>query len=218
MTQVVNARHAAIIADQHQHVEQLQVLIDAVRPDFTPRPLIELSAEEQQGVAYRLGTPEALALAPLLSPAGVRSRMARHDPLEIQMFYHIQLANRMGLPARPTSMRFEQIADVTQAEVEVARQFVMNQETATALNASIEMRDFWIDFLEKKYSELFSVSDEPYQMRLDVLFSGRESESSGNYLARLEAIKEERNLARKALVARLTAQELQEHPLPESHA
>lgn len=215
VTQVVSARHAAIIADQRRHVEQLQVLIDAVRPDFSARPLIELSAEEQQGVAYRLGTPEALTLAPLLSPAGMRVRMARHDPLEIQMFYHIQLANRLGLPARPTSMRFEHVADVTQAEVEVARQFVMSQETTTALSASIEMRDFWIDFLEKKHSELFRVSDEPYQMRLDVLFSGRESESSGNYLARLEAIKEERNVVRKALIARLTAQELQEHPLPD---
>ena len=218
VTQVVSTRHAAIIADQRRHVEQLQVLIDAVRPDFAPRPLIELSAEEQQGVAYRLGTPEALALAPLLSPAGMRSRMVRHDPLEIQMYYHIQLANRLGLPARPTSMRFERVADVTQAEVEVARQFVINEETAPALSASIEMRDFWIDFLEKKYSELFRISDEPYQMRLDVLFSERESESSGNYLARLDAIKEERNLARKALVVRLTAQELQEHPLPESQA
>lgn len=213
VTEVINARHAVILAEQQEYVEQLQALVDAASPDFAPTPLREMSAEEQQGVAYRLGTPEALRLAPLLSAAGLRSRLARHDPLEIQMYYHIQLANRLDLPARPTSMRFAQIAQVTQAEVETARASVARQETPSALKASIETRDFWYEFLEKKYPEAFSLSDEPFAQRLEVLFSQRQGQSNGAYLESLNAIREERNQARQALITRLTTSELQAHPL-----
>lgn len=215
VTGVVNSRHATIIAEQQAYVGQLQALIDEVRPDFAPRPLAEMSAEEQQGVAYRLGTPEALELAPLLSPAALRSRLPRHDPLEIQMYYQIQLANRLGLPARPTSMRFTRIAQVTLAEVETAHDYVVSQETPSALQASIEARDFWYEFLEKKNPEAFRLSDEPFAQRLDVLFSQRERLADGTYLAWLKAIREERNQARHALITRLTTAQLQEHPWPE---
>ena len=213
VTEVINARHAAILAEHQEYVGQLQALVDAVGPDLAPTPLREMSAEEQQGVAYRLGTPEALRLAPLLSSAGLRNRLARHDPLEIQMYYHIQLANLLDLPARPTSMRFAQIAQVTLAEVETARASVVRQETPSALKDSIETRDFWYDFLEKKYPEAFSLSDEPFAQRLDVLFSHREALTSGTYLESLNAIREGRNQARQALITRLTTSELQEHPL-----
>lgn len=214
VTAVVNARQATILAEQQAYIGQLQALADAVSPDFAPIPVREMSAEEQQGVAYRLGTPEARTLASLLSPAALRARLARHDPLEIQMYYHIQLANRLDLPARPTSMRFEQIAHVTQAEVETARASVVRQETPSALKASIESRDFWYEFLEKKHPETFSLSDEPFAQRLDVLFSQRQGLSSGTYLESLNTIREERNQARGALITRLTTTELQEHPLP----
>ena len=130
------------------------------------------------------------------------------------MYYHSQLANRLDLPARPTSMRFEQIAHVTQAEVETARASVVRQETPSALKASIESRDFWYEFLEKKHPETFSLSDEPFAQRLDVLFSQRQGLSSGTYLESLNTIREERNQARGALITRLTTTELQEHPLP----
>lgn len=213
VTEVINARHAAILTEQQRYVGQLQALIDAVSPDFAPTPLGEMSAEEQQGVAYRLGTPEALRLAPLLSSAGLRNRLARHDPLEIQMYYHIQLANLLDLPARPTSMRFAQIAQVTQAEVETARASVVRQETLSALQASIETRDFWFEFLERKYPEAFSLSDEPFAQRLDNLFSQRQGLTDGTYLESLNAIREGRNQARQALITRLTTSELQEHPL-----
>ena len=210
---VIEARLAAIQAKQLEYVQQLQRLIDEVDADFAPAPLSSMDPVELQGVAYRLGTPEAFSLAELLSPVGVRVQLAELDPLQVQMFYHVKLAHALRLPARPKSMRFERIARVTPAELEIGKAYVLAQETPEALTASIESRGFWIDFLEQKYAEAFTASDAPQDERMDVLYMAREGMSSNDYVTQSNALGGVREKARALLVHRLTLEELEEHPL-----
>lgn len=206
---VIEARMEAIKAQQLGFVQRLQILIDEVRADFAPSPLIEMDAEEQQGVAYRLGTPEALYLAEVLSPESVRRQMAELDPLEVQMFFHVKLGNELGLPARPTSMHFERIAKVTSAELEAAKQYVLSQDTLAGRIVSIGQRDFWKEFLQMKYPEEFKASDSIQDERMDALYTARESISSHEYVSQSNSLVELREQARAQLINRLTQQELE---------
>ena len=209
---VVKARVQAIKTRQLDYVRQLQELIDQVGVDFTDRPLARMSATEQQGVAYRLGTPQGLSLAELLSPAGVQAQLAQLDPLQVQMFYHVKLADQLGLPARPSSMRFERIAQVTPEDLAVAKQAVLAGETPEALSSAIEKMDFWQEFLYKKYPEAFSRSDMDQDDRMGTLFAAREAMSSDDYVSQSNALGRSREQSRAALVRRLTQVEIAENP------
>lgn len=171
-----------------------------------------MTPQDRQGVAYRLGSPEGLALAERLSPAWLENHLAQIDPLEIQMYYHIRLAETLNLPNRPESMRFVNVANVTQEELDAGEAYVMAQETSAALTASIVARDFWTAFLEKKYPESFKASDIPHQQYMDRLFTARESVSSDEYASQAESIAGAHSQSRVALATRLTRQEIQEHP------
>lgn len=209
---VVEARVAAIQVQQLNHVQRLQNLVDEAGADFASRPLIEMGAEEHQDVAHRLGTPEALNLAVVLGPARGRSQIAELDPLEIQMFYHVHLADTLGLPARPGSMRFERIAKVTSTELETAKEYVLSQDTLAGRIASIAQRDFWKEFVQYKYSEEFKVSDHVEDERMDALYTARESMPSHDYLAQSNALVELREQTRAQLINRLTRQEIARNP------
>ena len=210
---VIEERLASIQFRQQGYVRQLQQLVNEAAPGFASAPVSSMDAVEQQGVAYRLGSPEALSLAQLLSPAGVRSQIAELDPLQVQMFYQVKLAHDLNLPARPKSMRFERIARVTPAELEIARAYVLAEDKLEPMTVSIEKRDFWIAFLEKKYPEAFTDSDQPLDERMDVLYMARESMSSNDYVAQSNELGDARGKTRVLVVTQLTRQELQEHPL-----
>ena len=209
---VIEERLAAIQLRQQGYVRQLQQLVDEFAPGFASAPVSSMDAVEQQGVAYRLGSPEALSLAQLLSPVGVRSQIAALDPLQVQMFYQVKLAHDLNLPARPKSMRFERIARVTPADLEIAKDYVLAEDKLEPMTASIEKRDFWIAFLEKKYPEAFTDSDQPLDERMDVLYMARESMSSNDYVAQSNELGDARGKTRVLVVTQLTRQELQEHP------
>lgn len=209
---VIEARIAAVHAEQPEYVRQLQDLIDAVSPDFAPEPLANMTPQEQQGVAYRLGTAQALRLAQRLSPLDVQARIERVDPLEVQMFYQVKLADDLDLPARPESMIFERMADVTPQQLETARQYVLSEDADAARIAYIEKQGFWEQFLEKKYPEHFQAVDLPLHERMQMLYLAREKLSSQDYLSKTQAVGESRLQARQELVGRLTREEIERHP------
>ena len=212
--EVIDARIAAVHAEQRAYVQQLQGLIDAVSVDFASGPLLSMTPEEQQGVAYRLGTPQALRLAQRLSPIDYQARLERVDPLEMQMFYQVKLAHELGLPARPKSMIFEKMANVTEQQLSVAKQYVLNQDTGAAKVAFLEKLPFWQTFLEKKYPERFKAIDSPFHERMQVLYVAREKLSSQQYVSQTEQVSESRRQAREALIGSLTRAEIEEHPFP----
>ena len=210
---VIDARIAAIHAAQRENIEQLQRLIDAAGPDYAARPLADMTPEEQQNIAYRLGTAQALRLAQRLSPADLQARIERVEPLEVQMFYQVKLAQELGLPARPKNMIFERMARVTPEQLETARQHVLSEDNPAAKLAYIEKLGFWGTFLQRKYPDEFQAVDAPLHERMQVLFIARESMSSQDYVVQSHAIGESRELTRAELIARLTRKEIDEHPL-----
>ena len=210
---VIEARLAAIQLQQQASVRELQQLVDELGPHLASVPVSSMDAVQQQGVAYRLGTPQSLSLAEQLSPASISRQIAELDPLQVQMFYQVKLARALDLPARPRSMRFERIARVTSAELKTAKAYVLAQDKPEAMMASIGSRDFWTAFLEKKYPEAFTVADEPLDERMDVLYMARESMSSNDYVAQSNALGDARGRTRASVVTQLTRLELQQHPL-----
>lgn len=215
---VVDARVAGVHTEQAGYVQQLQALLDEVDPDFTSSPLANMTPQEQQGLAYRLGTPQALQLALRLSPADLQGRIERVEPLEIQMFYQVSLADDLGLPARPRSMTFERIANVTSEQLEAARQDVLNADTQTARTAYIERQVFWERFLEKKYPEHFKAADSPMHERMQVLYLAREKLSSQEYVSKTREVGESRLQARQELISQLTREEIAKHPFTQAQS
>ncbi|SDU88272.1 NEL-type E3 ubiquitin ligase domain-containing protein [Pseudomonas mucidolens] len=211
---VIDARIAAIHADQRRYVQQLQNLIDTVSPDYAPEPLVNMTAEEQQGIAYRLNTPIALLLAQRLSPLDFQARIDRVDPLEIQMFYQVHLTEQLDLPARPTSMLFEKLANITPEQLESAKQYVLREDTPIARLAHLEKLVFWEAFLEKKYPDSFRKIDSPLHKRLEGIFLAREKLSSQEYVIQTKNVQENRRKAREGLIHRLTAEEIEKHRSP----
>lgn len=213
---IIDARIAAVHAEQSGFVQQLQTLIDDIRPDFAPEPLVNMTPEQQQGVAYRLGTPQALRLAQRLSPADLQARIDRVEPLEVQMFYQVRLADELGLPARPKSMIFERMANVTSEQLETAKQHVMSWDTQAARTAYIEQQGFWEGFLEKKYPEHFKAVDSPLHERMQVLYLAREKLSSQDYVSKTREVGESRLQARQDLISQLTKEEIEKHPFQQA--
>ena len=177
-----------------------------------------MTAEEQQGVAYRLGSAQALRLAQRLSPADLQARIAKVDPLEIQMFYQVKLAADLGLPARPKSMIFERVANVTLEQLEAAKLYVLTEDTAQARIAYIEKQGFWERFLEKKYPEHFQSVDSPLHERMQGLYLARERLSSQEYVSKTQAVGESRLLARQELISQLTREEVEKHPFDQEQS
>ena len=209
---VVEARVAAIHAEQAGYVQQLQDLIDMQRADFAPHPLADMTAEQQQGVAYRLGTEQALVLAQRLSPADLQARIDQVEPLEVQMFYQVKLAESLDLPARPESMIFERMAKVTPEQLQVAKQSVLSGDTHAAKIAYLVKQGFWENFLEKKYPEHFQSVDSPLHERMQLLYMAREKLSSQDYVSKTQEVGDLRLVNRQELIARLTREEIERHP------
>ena len=215
---VIEGRVAQVHAEQSEYVRQLQTLVDAVSADFASGPVADMTPLEQQGVAYRLGTRQAMRLAQRLSPADLQARIERIDPLEVQMFYQVNLARQLGLPARPTSMIFERMANVTPQQLEIARLHVVSEDTLETRTAYIEKQGFWAGFLEKKYPEAFSAADAPLHERMQMIYIAREGMSSQDYVAQTQAVGQSRQQVREALIARLTRAEIEKYPFSEPGA
>ncbi|SEC31526.1 C-terminal novel E3 ligase, LRR-interacting [Pseudomonas taetrolens] len=211
VSRVLDDRIIRIMSKQQDYVQRLQVLADE-HPGVATRPVSEMAPVDQQGVAYRLGSPEATRLASYLSPLWVQQEVARLDPLEVQMFYQVNLARVLELPARPKSMQFGNVAEVTPQELSVARQYVLQQETQPALQAFIEKQVFWGEYLRKKYPEAFNGMSTNHQNRMDTVYSERGEGTDEEYMEKISTVVESRERAMDLVVSELTRQELEQHP------
>ncbi|WP_369987164.1 NEL-type E3 ubiquitin ligase domain-containing protein [Pseudomonas xanthosomatis] len=133
------------------------------------------------------------------------------DDVEIFLAYRINLAERLGLPDQPASMRYAHASGVTQAHVDAARRLVLAEETPQALVDSLQGRDFWLEHLRERFADRFEHLDRPFYQQLDVLYDSATDLQDQAYLQAGEAIAQARSTAQAGLLRTLSEQALARH-------
>ena len=77
------------------------------------------------------------------------------DELEIALYYRLQLADVLQLPAQPKHMRFNTLGTVDAHVIERARDAVLVLEGGELMINYMTLNQFWVGFLEKRYADQF---------------------------------------------------------------
>lgn len=89
------------------------------------------------------------------------------DPLEVQLIYQVDLANRLELPWQPAHMTFRQLAKISPAQIEEAYNLVINQEKVPGyLPRKMLEEQPWTDFLYERYGAQINVERAPFEQRI----------------------------------------------------
>ncbi|NBA95445.1 NEL-type E3 ubiquitin ligase domain-containing protein [Pseudomonas sp. R5(2019)] len=131
------------------------------------------------------------------------------DQIEVNLAYRVRLADRLALPGQPRSMEFGAIAGVTAANLEAAVAFVLAAERTPQWLDFLCARDFWIEFLKRRYPARFASLGETDYEALEALELQRGALGDAEFVARNEALKLNYNRAEQALIRTLTEQVLQ---------
>ncbi|MDF9619128.1 NEL-type E3 ubiquitin ligase domain-containing protein [Pseudomonas entomophila] len=126
------------------------------------------------------------------------------DVLEVVLGYRSALAAALDLPHQPRYLRFDGLADITQAREQAALAVVRAAEATDALARSISRRDFWRAYLEQRHGAAFAVVAENYANLGTELDEQVDVLTSEDYAQRWNALRTEREAAEDALALRLT--------------
>ncbi|VVO04245.1 NEL-type E3 ubiquitin ligase domain-containing protein [Pseudomonas fluorescens] len=108
---------------------------------------------------FRLQEVERLALSEINARARTEPE-TNEQALEISLAYRVGLAARLDLPAQPREINTRLSVEVTPAQLDEAYDAVLDAEQTSALLESINAQGFWIEFLERAYSDQFlAISD-----------------------------------------------------------
>ncbi|WP_070412256.1 NEL-type E3 ubiquitin ligase domain-containing protein [Pseudomonas lundensis] len=134
------------------------------------------------------------------------------DEVEFRLAFRIALAEPLQLPAQPLAMAYEYLADVSQMLIDGVRyRLLANERSTSNLFDSICEREFWVDFLKKKYAHQFAAILERHMARTHEVEVGAHASSDEAYKQSLEKIGEDYKAACKAWVQRLTHWEMTVH-------
>ncbi|WP_338525686.1 NEL-type E3 ubiquitin ligase domain-containing protein [Pseudomonas batumici] len=136
------------------------------------------------------------------------------DELEVHLAYRVGLGRSLYLPGQPKEMFFRSIANVTGEQILEARSRIREAEGTSALTGFIASRDFWIDFLKKKYPRDFFRFNKPFHDQEEKLLENSPDMLSESYARRLSVLMENRIAEEQAFLETLTQTELDEHPEP----
>ena len=94
------------------------------------------------------------------------------DPLEVQLIYQVDLAERLELPWQPTHMQFREAAKIRPEQIEEAYRIVINQENKPGyLVNELLKQGVWVDHLEAAHGEWIKSEN----VRLDQQFEDLEN-------------------------------------------
>lgn len=124
----------------------------------------------------RLEEVEAVAEAAILRRPGI-------DPAEIRLAYRIGLAQRLALPRQPSTMIYRNLSRVSDADIDAAYASIIAKEAQPAFVEKLVGREYWVDYLKRRYPAEFSALTQQRQVRLDALET-RHSEITPGYLKR----------------------------------
>ena len=142
-----------------------------------------------------------------IARADIQSRRAAGrgvDEIEVSLAYRSGLAHQLGLPGQPSTMQFQAIARVSDAQLADAAQAVRDAEDSDVLAAYVSQQDFWLEYLRYEYAERFTAVEQPFWDRLGEL----SEENEGAYLEQANQLASEREQALKTLALDLTREAL----------
>lgn len=150
----------------------------------------------------RLDEVEKIALENI----GVRELQGETvDHVEVRVAYRIGLAQRLKLPEQIQSMVFSALARVSKAMLVDAEKRVLALESRPEFLQGLVARDFWSQFLERRFAEEFSVINAPFHERLDGLLAVDKAKlTDGEYLQQIADIQRAREAAVQSHALRLT--------------
>ncbi|WP_419736658.1 NEL-type E3 ubiquitin ligase domain-containing protein [Pseudomonas sp. COR18] len=136
------------------------------------------------------------------------------DEIEVNLAYRIGLARLMHVPGQPREMLFRSIAHVTEEQIQAAHARILQAEQTPSLTTFIAGRDFWIDYLKKKYPRDFSRFNQPFHDQEEQLLRESPTMHSERYFRHLEALMDSHRAEEQMFLTSLTRQEMYEHPAP----
>ena len=111
--------------------------------------------------AYTTAREEALLTA-------IQVSELKPDPLEVQLIYQVDLADRLELPWQPAHMKFRALAKITPEQIEEAFRLVINQENIPGyLPKKMLEEQPWLDYLTEHYSNRIEAEREPHVQRIN---------------------------------------------------
>ncbi|MGG5291117.1 NEL-type E3 ubiquitin ligase domain-containing protein [Pseudomonas shirazensis] len=132
------------------------------------------------------------------------------DEIEVLLYYRIELATALDLPAQPRTMRYSLAAAVSAQQIADALRVVRAAETDEALAHSLNQREFWQAYLRERHDTAFDAITEDYAARGEQLDQQREQLNSQLYTERWQDLGNEREAALQALSLELTREALEQ--------
>ncbi|WP_017906385.1 NEL-type E3 ubiquitin ligase domain-containing protein, partial [Pseudomonas asplenii] len=136
------------------------------------------------------------------------------DEIEVNLAYRVGLGRLMHLPGQPREMFFRSIAHVTEEQIQAAHARILQAEQTPRLTAFIAGRDFWIDYLKKKYPRDFSRFNQPFHEQEEQLLRESPTMHSERYFRHLSTLMDSHRAEEQMFLTSLTRQEMYEHPAP----
>lgn len=138
------------------------------------------------------------------------------DAIEISLFYRVRLAQTLELPFQPRSMRFLNLANVSEAQLLEALRAVQAAETNEALVESLGGRRFWRDYVQARHPAVFTSLKASFETQGTELDEARAGLSSQEYTERWGRLQSAREAAVQQRVEQLTLEILESQALDQA--
>ena len=127
------------------------------------------------------------------------------DPAEIVLFYRVRLREEFNLPVQIDQMLYAVHGyGVVEKDVQDARQMLLGLEGSVGLANSYRTRDFWIDYLERRFPEPFLTIRNATRYKIGQLQKEVTDKRSDEHLDKLQALFDKETEERNRLIDQLT--------------
>ncbi|MBK4990471.1 NEL-type E3 ubiquitin ligase domain-containing protein [Pseudomonas sp. S36] len=180
---------------------QLRVLAEAAEHYTLPDRSNDLLMLGQQ--LFRLERLEQVVRRDILQRLAAREWV---DQIALSLQYRVRLRVRLNLPCQPRAMRYEEAANVTQAQLDQACQEVLSAQPPDALAVSLAQRAFWERCMETLHPQAFASLDISLAARRAALAARQGELPADQYQLEWDDLEIEHAGNRQMLVQELTRQ------------
>ncbi|MDR0212178.1 MAG: hypothetical protein LBJ33_23835 [Pseudomonas putida] len=128
------------------------------------------------------------------------------DEIEVRLFYRVQLAEALDLPATPDEMHFASFAKVTTKDLSQAQLGVVAADTTVAMLDALVNRPYWQNYLRECFPERFEAMTAPFHARMEALRETAIAGQERGYEERARALMHELEEAESTLMRTLTTE------------